>query len=589
MKLFRKMWELSRLLSWKMQLMIIVVFVVYAAMTQYVLDYRTKEGFDRLGGLFEQSLEKAAGKEGKQPASADKALRASAMEFRSACDAALWDVRVTSFWLFVICQIAANVVIWLVMRPVVRPIIKAARVADAIAHGNLDVSLDIKASGELDVLVKSMRQMAGNLKASMTEALETVNIFDSIGSPVVRLESDFTVKTINKAGAEMAGRTPAQCVGLKWAELFNPEDFGTDRCAFANAMRTGRPVTAKTVLDAQGKTVSVMYTCSPMRDKDGAIVGACGTITDISKIVETQKAVRSKSLSLGEAVRDLAGRGDAIEGKSTTISFNVNKVAVAAEQMSSTMATVSDAAEQAQASLNSVAASTEQMSNTVGEIASHAEKGRQITLGAVSSVETVVRKVDELGEASSQIKSVIDMIVEIAEQTKLLALNATIEAARAGEAGKGFAVVASEVKELASQTNNATADIRRKIEKIVGSTSDTVEKVKGIGGVINEVNNVVSTIAASVEEQSATTREIADNIAHAASGMDKIAANVSMTAKTSREVSNDIAAVKDGVFDISASVSQLNEEADKLVEIDGSLKALCESLTEETISGVAAG
>ena len=66
---------------------------------------------------------------------------------------------------------------------------------------------------------------------------------------------------------------------------------------------------------------------------------------------------------------------------------------------------------------------------------------------------------ESLVEEAKKIGEVVNLIQDIAEQTNLLALNATIEAARAGESGKGFAVVASEVKNLASQTANATEQI----------------------------------------------------------------------------------------------------------------------------------
>jgi len=114
----------------------------------------------------------------------------------------------------------------------------------------------------------------------------------------------------------------------------------------------------------------------------------------------------------------------------------------------------------------------------------------------------------------------------------LLALNATIEAARAGEAGKGFAVVANEVKELAKQTAQATEDISRKINAIQVDTKDAVAAIGGVSGVINQINNISATIAAAVEQQSATTNEMTRNVSEAATGAGDIAVTIDGVTKT---------------------------------------------------------
>ena len=91
-----------------------------------------------------------------------------------------------------------------------------------------------------------------------------------------------------------------------------------------------------------------------------------------------------------------------------------------------------------------------------------------------------------------------ELISNIAGQTNLLALNATIEAARAGEAGRGFAVVAAEVKDLASQTAEATKEIGTRISQIQSATKEAVEAIQGITATIEEVSVIATAIGSAI-------------------------------------------------------------------------------------------
>jgi methyl-accepting chemotaxis protein len=122
------------------------------------------------------------------------------------------------------------------------------------------------------------------------------------------------------------------------------------------------------------------------------------------------------------------------------------------------------------------------------------------------------------------------VITSIAEQTNLLALNATIEAARAGDAGKGFAVVANEVKELAQETARATQDITARVEAIQADTEGAVQAISEISSIIGLINDSQGTIAAAVEEQTATTTEMNRNVSEAALSASQIAENISSVA-----------------------------------------------------------
>lgn len=90
------------------------------------------------------------------------------------------------------------------------------------------------------------------------------------------------------------------------------------------------------------------------------------------------------------------------------------------------------------------------------------------------TVQETTRRVRTLGESSTEIGEIIEVISDIADRTNLLALNATIEAARAGEAGRGFAVVADEVRMLAERSSQAAKDIATLIESIQVDTKEVV-------------------------------------------------------------------------------------------------------------------
>ncbi|MDR3465616.1 MAG: methyl-accepting chemotaxis protein [Xanthobacteraceae bacterium] len=119
--------------------------------------------------------------------------------------------------------------------------------------------------------------------------------------------------------------------------------------------------------------------------------------------------------------------------------------------------------------------------------------------------------VDRLRESSAAIGNVVNLISTIAKQTTLLALNSTIEAARAGEAGRGFAVVASEVKALAVATQNATEEIRRKIEALQQDAAASIDAVHRISEAIGAIRPVFETVSGAVAEQSVSTGDMADN------------------------------------------------------------------------------
>ncbi len=233
------------------------------------------------------------------------------------------------------------------------------------------------------------------------------------------------------------------------------------------------------------------------------------------------------------------------------IAGHARTLATAAEELSSVNRTVTDgaaetttraqvvasASDEVARNIQTVAAGTEEMGASIREIAKNASDAAKVAVDAVGLADRTNTMMAKLGDSSQEIGKVVKLITSIAQQTNLLALNATIEAARAGEAGKGFAVVAKEVKELAKETARATEEIGQRIDAIQGDTGRAVTAIREIGGIITKVSDIQTVIAGAVEEQTATTSEMARNISDAAKGAGEITHTIGSVAQSAESTS----------------------------------------------------
>ena len=286
------------------------------------------------------------------------------------------------------------------------------------------------------------------------------------------------------------------------------------------------------------------------------------------------KQIRKGSDALSDSSKELSSVSKQMSLGAEQVSGKSNIVASAAEVMSSNMTSVTSAAEKAVTNITTVATSSEQMNATINEIAQNTEKARIIADKAVSEAKSASDKIHNLGESAQGIGKVTETINKISEQTNLLALNATIEAARAGEAGKGFAVVANEIKELASQTAEATREIKNKIDGIQNSTKSSINQITLISKIINEVNEIVSTIATAIEEQSVTTKEIAGNVVQVAGGIQGVNENVSESSSVAGKIAKDISEVNVAANEMTNSSSKVNLSAQDLSKVAEELKSI---------------
>jgi methyl-accepting chemotaxis protein len=277
-----------------------------------------------------------------------------------------------------------------------------------------------------------------------------------------------------------------------------------------------------------GSEVWIQASYNPIFNSEGKVIMVVKFANDITaqkkKVVEFEGHVallEETSNSLAAASSELTATAGQLSGNAARTSQEAVAAAKASQDIT--------------VGVQTVATNIEEMVASIKEISRSANESAEMSRTVSTKAQDANRTVTQLGSSSIEIGEVIKVISSIAQQTNLLALNATIEAARAGDAGKGFAVVANEVKELAKQTAKATQDITNKIGAIQKDSQLAVQAIGEIANAIDRLNGISGTIAAAVEEQTATTNEVSRVVQEASKGVQSISGNISLVSGAAEE------------------------------------------------------
>ena len=269
-----------------------------------------------------------------------------------------------------------------------------------------------------------------------------------------------------------------------------------------------------------------------------------------ASIGKLTRSLASAAEAMGQTAAGLTGEADATRNASSMAAARASDMSVNVQTISSAM---------------------EEMSATIAEISQQANGAVKEMRGAAELASNATETVGDLATVTTEISNVLNLIRDIADQTNLLALNATIEAARAGDAGKGFAVVAGEVKSLAKQTGDATVEITSLVDRIQAASGQSCEIVASIADTIGRMEEMAQAIAGAVEQQNAATGEITQNVAQATQGtqeVTRLAEDVQGTADRTSDAAASVTSAADGLL---SDIKSLTDQSSAFV---GSISAM---------------
>ncbi len=390
---------------------------------------------------------------------------------------------------------------------------------------------------------------------------------DLVPTPVMVVDKDLKVLFMNKAGAQIAGRSQEQCVGASCSDLFRTDHCNTGECRCRQAVDRQGVFTADNVAHPQGMTIPIRYTASPVRDDSGTVIGAVEFVVDITQ--ETRFITSLKDLIESAKEGDLGARmeNDEFAGAYLTIADGVNAMLEA----------VSSPIQEAAKILEKIAEG-DLSARMVGEYrGGHArikESLNQATTNLDQSLLMVTGAVAQVAAAAGEIGSGSQSLAQGASEqaSSLEEVSSSLQEMRSiTEQNSGKAQVARDMSEGARVSAEAGLEsmnrLSQAMEQIKASSDSTAKILKTIDGIAFQTN----LLALNAAVEAARAGDAGKGFAVVAEEVRNLAMRSAEAAKnTAALIEESVRKTENGVGlnrEVLAKLHEINEQTHKVGEV----------------------
>ncbi|AFL75938.1 cache domain-containing protein [Thiocystis violascens] len=478
-------------------------------------------------------------------------------------DAAFWKVAMTLGGIAATAMAALLILAVFITRSIVRPIGRAVEAANQLAEGDLSMRIEATGRDETGQLLRAVRKVQESLQAlsadtrhliraaelgRLSERADAgkhageyrtimdginatldrlVGFLDLMPAPAMAVDRDFNVQYITEMGARIGNKLPAQVRGTKCYDHFKTSDCRTERCAVARAMASGQLASSEADAHPGGRDLEIDYTGTPVRNRNGDIVGAFEFIVDQTAIKQSARVARKVSdYQQAETLKLVAGLGHLAEGE---VDFSIETAPADGDTQAvkETYDTIATAVNTCVGAIKSVIADTGTLSQAAlagqldvrADAARHRGDFRRIVEGINATLDAVIGPVNE--------------VVRILALMEAGNLCETIEVQYRGR-----------LQELRDSVNNTVTRLAHTMRDVRATAADLASAADQVSMTAQSLSQGATQQAASVEETSASIEQMSASVAQ---NTENALVTDGMAAKASQEAKEGGAAVKEMV------------------------------------------